>query len=635
MSADRQLRALREFTARLTAHVDLRETFSHAIQAIAEELPFAVAGLYVLDENRDVLRLFAATAAPPDAIWVEIPLAGTATALAFAEGQSIVVDDTAKGTFSMDRALLERGARSHAAFPLLHSGRVIGSLNLASLEVAAFSSLPRWLLDALTSVLALAAQSAVLAEREQAANHALRLHRDLVEELDDYVCMADSTGRLLAVNRKARLDLGWEASDIASMTIWDLHPTEEAAKVDRERWRILESGVSTFEIFMRTKSGKPIPTRGRVTYSPGTGTLQGVFRDISEEKLVQDRLVQVERLRALGEMSSGVAHTFSNLLAVIGTTVQVATRLTDDAAMLAELEAIAQTVRDGGAAVRRIQDFARPRAPELYTDLDLAETLYDVAKVIHELPNRVEIVTDIRDRLRVWGSDAELRDVFLNLAFNALDAMPDGGILTFRALREGPSVVVEVIDNGRGMDDDVRKQLFIPFHSTKGERGSGLGLVLALNVISQHGGTIKVETSPRAGTTVRVRLPRAGRWPAEGAPKVRVLLVEDEPLLRAQLSRELAKHGHDVTGVASPAEALDLLRSEIYSIVFTTLAGDTRGGVGVVARAKATGARAVLLAGWGDEVSEQIVREHEIDAVLRKPFPVAAVLNLIQGLGGD
>ena len=112
MSADRQLAVLRDFTARLAADVDLRVAFPHAIRAIEGELPFAIAGLYVLDENREVLRLFAATAEPPDATWLEIPLAGTASAQAFTAGRGVVVDDTANGNYTKDRALLERGIRS-------------------------------------------------------------------------------------------------------------------------------------------------------------------------------------------------------------------------------------------------------------------------------------------------------------------------------------------------------------------------------------------------------------------------------------------------------------------------------------------------------------------------------------------
>src|SRR6185503_6171724 len=122
-------------------------------------------------------------------------------------------------------------------------------------------------------------------------------------------------------------------------------------------------------------------------------------------------------------------------------------------------------------------------------------------------------------------SDSELKDVLLNLVFNALDAMPEGGVVSLRTSGESGRVAIEVKDTGRGMTPEVRSRIFTPFFSTKGERGSGLGLAIALNVVSQHGGTIEVDSAPGVGTTMRVLLPPA---PAAGgqAKPARVLLVE-------------------------------------------------------------------------------------------------------------
>jgi len=464
---------------------------------------------------------------------------------------------------------------------------------------------------------------------------ARRLHEDLVEALGDFVFMADATGQLLAANRKARDVLGWSAADIATMTIWDLHPPEEAAKVEQERWRILETGASTFEIGLRMKSsGRTIPTRARVTYSPESGTLQGVFRDVREERLVQDRLVQVERLRALGEMASGVAHTFNNLLAVIGTTVQVARRLVDDPRVRHELDTIQQAVYDGGASVRRIQDFTRKRPHELHIDLALGDLLTEVAQISRHRARElgatgITVKVEIDDPPAVHGSRSELKDVFLNLTFNAIDAIGSTGQITVRAYRLDDRTAIEVTDTGRGMTEEIRNRVFTPFFSTKGERGSGLGLAIALNVVSQHGGAMSIESEPDHGTTVQVLLPPAASTDRSTAKPARVLLAESEPLLRAQLERAITGAGHLVTTAGSRQETIDRLQAAAYDCVFADLAALAPDALEVAARAKARGARVVLLAGWGDEVSSDAVREHRVDAVLRKPFPAEAVLNLI------
>jgi PAS domain S-box-containing protein len=463
-----------------------------------------------------------------------------------------------------------------------------------------------------------------------ADSHGLRLHQELVEALDDYVFMADTSGRLLAVNRKARESLGWELEELGDRTIWDLHPPEDNALVERERWKIVETGASSFQVQLLTRSGRRIPTLGRVTYSPASGTFQGVYRDMTEENLMRERLLQVERLRALGEMASGVAHTFNNLLAVIGTTVQVAKRMTTDPALSQELVAIERAVFDGGAAVRRIQDFVRKRPAEPYRELRLEEIARDALttatrRLADAGPGAVRIVDELRPVPPVRGSESELRDVLLNLYFNALDAMPHGGELRVTTAAEGDAVWLLVADSGRGMSPEVRERLFTPFFSTKGERGSGLGLAIAANTVSQHGGSIEVESEPGRGTTMRLTLPRAR--PKDGLERpARVLLVESDPLLRIELMRSLGREGHVLDAAEDETTALALLQAAPYDMVFVE--ARIAGGGPLPARARARGARVVMLDRWGEAVAEGAGG----DTVLRKPFAAAAVLNLVHAL---
>jgi len=351
--------------------------------------------------------------------------------------------------------------------------------------------------------------------REREDERAIRRYHALVEALDDYVFMADRAGHLLAANRKARQDLGWEEDDVKRHTIFDIHGPGKRGEVAAARDRLIETGSVTIELPVVTKSGREIPTRGHVTYQREIETLQGVFRDISEEKLLNARLVQTEKLRALGEMASEVAHTFNNLLAIIGTTIQVIKRAAPAPGIAGDLKAIEQAVYDGGAAVRRIQDVTRQRPEALYAPVDVSALAAEVARLAlnrHRMGSEaaarpVSVNLELGEVPHVLGNDSELREVLMNVMFNAIDAMPEGGVVTVRSFSSEGRVVVAVKDTGRGMPADVRNKIFTPFFSTKGERGLGLGLSIALNIVSQHDGSIDVDSRPGEGTEVRLILP--------------------------------------------------------------------------------------------------------------------------------
>jgi CheY-like chemotaxis protein len=241
----------------------------------------------------------------------------------------------------------------------------------------------------------------------------------------------------------------------------------------------------------------------------------------------------------------------------------------------------------------------------------------------------VEIVTELADVPAVNGLDSELREVLMNVIFNAMDAMPQGGTVTVRTTHAKGKVMLSVSDTGVGISAEARSKLFTPFFSTKGDRGSGLGLSIALNIITQHGGSIDVDSGADSGTTVRIKLPQAqdlpqpkpASSPPSGALSARVLLVEDEPLLLAELRRLLEGEKHRVAVASTGAEALRLLESSSFDVVLTDVGMEPVSGWQIAEQAKAGGAEVIFMTGWGAEVSEQMAAERGVRAVLRKPFP--------------
>ncbi|MEY2584835.1 MAG: hypothetical protein QOD80_861 [Verrucomicrobiota bacterium] len=252
-----------------------------------------------------------------------------------------------------------------------------------------------------------------------------------------------------------------------------------------------------------------------------TFELESALADLNA---AQRKLVQHERLSAFGEMAGGVVHDFSNaLMSIIGYSEMLITNAAaraDEATALDYLRIINTAGRDGAHVVSRLRDFYRPRgAADLFEPLDLKEiVVQSIAQAkprcaTRESGREIRFETDLCDSANVSGIGAELREVLTNLIFNAADAMPGAGVITFRTRRQGSDVIAEVSDTGAGMTAEVRERCLEPFFSTKGDQGTGLGLAMVFGIIKRHQGTLEIESEPGKGTTVRIRLPMGTQSP--------------------------------------------------------------------------------------------------------------------------
>lgn len=246
-----------------------------------------------------------------------------------------------------------------------------------------------------------------------------------------------------------------------------------------------------------------------------TGQLESALTDL---QAAQRQAVQQERLSAFGEMAGGVVHDFSNaLMSVIGYSEMLITNATaraDEATALEYLRIINTAGRDGAHVVSRLRDFYRPRdAADLFEPLDLSEIVLQSVALARprcakrESDKTVSFQTELDDEATAAGIGAELREVLTNLIFNALDAMPDAGVITLKTRQEGNAAIIEVIDTGTGMNSEVRGRCLEPFFTTKGDHGTGLGLAMVFGIIKRHQGTLEIDSEPSKGTTIRIRLP--------------------------------------------------------------------------------------------------------------------------------
>ncbi len=359
----------------------------------------------------------------------------------------------------------------------------------------------------------------------------------------------------------------------------------------------------------------------------------------------QDQLVQVERLRALGEMAAGVAHDFNNLLAVVLLRTELLLARRQPHEVAESLTMIRQAAHDGAQTVRRIQEFTRTRSTRPFGRVDLRQVLQEVVELARprwrDQAQSHGVTYDVRVEGGpvpiVAGTAEELREALLNLLGNGLDAMPAGGRFTFRTAAEGDRVVIHAIDTGCGMSEETRRRVFEPFFTTKGAQGNGLGLAVVWGIMARHGGEIAVDSVRSQGTTFTIRLPVPAQLPPEqdtvngsGIPRgKRVLLVEDNLEILRSLADLLREHGCRVIEAPDGMTALSRIQSESVDLVLTDLAMPQMSGweVAEACRERFPETPIGLITGFGDRLEPDKIERHGIQFVVAKPFTTEELLR--------
>jgi|SRR5215831_1638183 len=236
---------------------------------------------------------------------------------------------------------------------------------------------------------------------------------------------------------------------------------------------------------------------------------------LREHQRIRTQFLEIQTMALMGELATGVAHDFNNSLAGILGRAQLLLDTDDPEKIKAGLNIIIKTAKDGAHTVKRIQDFGRQRHYRKFQLVDVRELLADVAEITRprwqdtaEANNiQIHIQISYSNNVLVFGDESELREVLINLVFNAIDAMPDGGELLLSGHRTKTAIEISVSDTGTGMATQTRHRVFDPFFSTKEHLGLGLGLSVSADIIRRHNGTVEVESQLNLGSTFRIRLP--------------------------------------------------------------------------------------------------------------------------------
>ncbi|HEX6494363.1 MAG TPA: ATP-binding protein, partial [Acidobacteriaceae bacterium] len=400
-------------------------------------------------------------------------------------------------------------------------------------------------------------------------------------------------------------------------------------------------------------------------------SLQQAYDDLRQ---TQQAVMQQERLRALGQMASGIAHDINNAISPMWLSTEMLLETEKDLSpkIHKHLEMMQRATGDVAHTVARMTEFYRQR--ELQLTLSpvqinpLVQQVMDLTRARwNDMPQRQGVMIEMRTELEpnlptIMGVESEIREALINLIFNAVDAMPSGGVLILRtriaeravgktSLR---SAWVEVADNGVGMNEETRRRCLEPFFTTKGERGTGLGLAMVYGMVQRHDADLEIDSTDGGGTTVRLSF----AVPAGGAidrvsgtsrpipPRARILVIDDDPLIIRVLCEVLERDGHHVTTANGGKAGIDAFsaaqaQGRPFAVVITDLGMPRIDGRKVASFVKSASqsTAVILLTGWGQRlIAEGDVSPH-VDRILSKPTKIGelreALALCLQARGAD
>jgi len=449
---------------------------------------------------------------------------------------------------------------------------------------------------------------------EEALRRSEESNRALVQHATHGIYRSTPEGRFLAVNPALVSLLGFDSEE----QLLRVHLSRDVYADPADRERILQAfdggdGVEAAEVMWKRRDGKHILVRlsGRAVRRPD-GTIEcfeTIAEDITERRAWEEQLRQAQKMEAIGQLTGGIAHDFNNLLTIILANAQLVAKTLppDSPDAHADVRDLMSAALRGRVMVQELLGFAR-RASLEFVPVHLGDLVRDLHGFLRRiLPEDVEIVLCGNGQLPDARADVQaVEQIVLNLATNARDAMPDGGVLRIEtasthldeehrkvcgAPQAGDYICLTVGDTGMGMSEGTRRRMFEPFFTTKpAGKGTGLGLATVHGLVKQHGGGIAVDSEPGKGTRFRIYFPVATDGPAElsrdATPPAEgqrgsetILVVEDDDQLRRSAKRILEEAGYQVLTAADGLEALEALRQgATVHLVFSDLIMPRLGG---------------------------------------------------------
>jgi PAS domain S-box-containing protein len=550
----------------------------------------------------------------------------------------------------------KEGIRSFIVLPLLFKEKIFGLIFVGSSIQNHVATEQLEILNSICKQISAATANAGLFNAVREAKTEWETTFDAMSEL---ICIQDLAGKIIRVNNAMARRLNVEPRQLVNQEAVDVFNDTNSPWVYHLRTQFYEAGkIVTVEYEDRLLNGIfEIATTPIYTSDGRLFAWLFVGKDITEQRQIQSQMVQVERLKALGEMASGVAHDFNNILAgILGKTQVMLNQLERDGGLDLQtwkqnLKTIEKQAVLGAETVKRIQDFTRIRTDTKFSSVDLNQVVRNAIEIIRPVwkDQREAKGVKIDIQLRpgeidlVSGIDSELTEVVVNVLSNAIDAMPEGGVIEITSenlMVEGSHCVeLRVKDSGIGMSNETIQKVFDPFFSTKGPKGIGLGMSVAYGVITRHQGRILLNSELGRGTTCTIRLPAVeqpemhvnSQRPSSNEEKKRILVIDDEDIIREFMQEMLVAANFEADVAATGSEGIELFERNTYNLVFSDLGLPGMSGweVARILKQRKPDIPLILLSGWGIQLDDVRVKQSGVDLVLSKPCQMKEILGAV------
>ncbi|MFH0730945.1 MAG: PAS domain S-box protein [Pseudomonadota bacterium] len=491
-------------------------------------------------------------------------------------------------------------------------------------------------------------------------------YKELFENVLDPVFITHPNGLFLEVNDVTCDRLGYTRGELMGMTIMELVPPSQMTALQQMAQKIHSGETVQFELEVMTRGGKVIPFElhsRRIDFQRVSAIL-GVARDVSVRKKMEERLIQTERLSAVGEMASGVAHNFNNLLQMILGAGEAACQKLDAGEIRksrAALNTLIEACRRGADIVNRIKKFtiAKGEEDEKHKVFDLGNLVSEAVQLTKPLwadpawPRKYRLNCSTAQGCRVKGNPSEIYEVLVNSIKNGIEAMPDGGALAICSETLEGKVRLSITDTGQGISEENLQRIFQPFFTTKGKKSCGLGLSSSYGIIKKHWGDMTVKSISGKGTTFFITLPLASpdvEEPCRGIDtnqdisesKIKLLVIDDEKHILEMMAMFFEDTAIELYTANSAVTGLSAICNGVYDVILCDFGMDEMNGLEIGKAALDHACQAgrpktpfLLYTGYDKNLNSARLEKNGIDRIVHKPVSGAELLRIIQEMTND
>ncbi len=573
----------------------------------------------------------------------------------------VVIEDLRCETrFSISPLFVEHGVISGVSVPMMVGEHVSGVLGVYTEELASFTKHDTNFLQSVGYIVATAVESRRV---EKEIKNEREYTGDLIETAKDAIVGINEKGIISIWNQSAERLFGYSESEIMGQSVTTIIPEKYRKQHFVGLQKFIKTGNfnnldRTLAVFGITKAGVEVPIEMSLTAQKSENErylFTAIIRDLTERKKMEEVLLQSEKLKSIGTITAGVSHEFNNILAIISGNVQIMEIKCGANKQLAErLQTVGQAARDGEKIINRMLKFAKTETvTKEFEPVDIRELIEQSVEFSMPRwknmaqPNGINYQIDsggVKEVAAVLCNSTEIREVLINIINNALDAMPDGGRISFSTWNAHGKVYVAISDTGCGMSEDIMKNIFDPFFTTKIAVGTGLGMSVAYGILSRHSGKINVESDVGRGSTFTLELPATSNTvipiassshePCTKCKDLSILVVDDEVNICELLNVYLSSDGHRVKTVDNGADAIDITMREKFDLVLCDMAMPQVSGYDVVKALNMLDKtpKIGMITGWDGKLLPKNNKNLNIDFIIKKPFEFEVLMKHINEL---